>query len=182
MDKRLLVVLIFAVLGLAVLTYGYTQQGQYTKQNNTIQNSTVQNTTQNNTVQNNNRQTNLNGTAKDNDVVITQKGPTVPQKRGVNVLIHYTVANEGKNTVYNAKVGGQVFEEDKNIGTLKPGQTEKYTYVVYIPTNKDLAEWYDSNVKLTNSLMIGGIELSFTDDKGILHGVQSNSIEIKLLK
>lgn len=178
MDKRWIIVLIFVILGLTIFTYGYTQQSQYIKQNNTIANDTVQNVTPNSTVQNN--KTDVSG-ARYNGITITQKGPSAPQKRGKSVSISYTITNNGKNTIYNAKVGGQVFEEEKNIGTLKPGQTKKYTYGVYIPTNKDLAEWYDSNVKLTNSLMIGGIELSFIDDKGISHGVQSNSIEIKLL-
>ncbi len=173
MDKKLLATLIFTVIGLVVLTSGCTQQGQ-----NITQNGTVQNITQNNTVQEN---MNVNGAIKDYDAIITQKGPNAPQKRGTSVPVYYVVTNKGKKTIYNAKVGGQVFEEDKNIGTLKPGQTKRYKYMLYIPTDKDLAEWYEGgNVKLTSPLMVGGIELSFTDDKGVLHGMQSNSIEIKL--
>jgi hypothetical protein len=51
----------------------------------------------------------------------------------------------------------------------------------YIPTNKDLAEWFDSSVKLNSPLMMGGAELTFRDNKGVLHNIHSNSIEIKLL-
>ena len=179
MDKRLLVILVFVVLGLGVLMYGYTQQGQYTKQNNTIQNDTVQNTTLNNTVQKNNEQINIIDTKKDYDAIITQKGPTTPQKRGTSVPISYTVTNKGKNTIYNAEVGSQDFLQ--NIDILKPGETRKYTYMQYIPTNEDLAEWFDSSVKLNSPLVMGGAELTFIDNKGILHNIHSNSIEIKLL-
>lgn len=174
MDKKILVVFIFVILGLAVLTYGYTQQGP-----NTTQNGTIQNVTQNNTVQSSEEQTDTNGTAKDYDVIIIQKGPSNPQKRGTSVPIQYTITNEGKNTIYGVKVWSQDFGRD--IGTLKPGKTKKYTYLSYIPTSKDLTSDMGENVKLNSPLVIGGIELSFTDDNGAVHRVQSNSIEIKLL-
>lgn len=180
MDKRLLSVLIFVVLGLTIFIYGYTQQDQNTIQSNMIQDNTAQNTTQNNTVQKNNEQTNVSGTKKDYDAIITQKGPITPQKRGTSVPISYTVTNKGKNTIYNAEVGSQNFV--KNVDILKPGQTEKYTYMQYIPTDKDLAEWYDGNVKLNSPLVMGGAKLTFTDDKGVFHSIRSNTIEIKLLK
>lgn len=179
MDRKPLVVLIFAVIGLVVLASGCTQQSQNATPNNTIQNNTVQNATQNSTVQEN--KTNVNGTKKDYDAILTQKGPDTPQKRGTSVPIHYTVTNNGKKTIYDAEIGSQDF--DKYIGTLKPGQTKKYTYMQYIPTDEDLAEWYEGgNVKLTSPLYMGSIMLTFKDDKGILHGVYSNQIEIKLLK
>lgn len=177
MDRKLLVVLIFAVIGLAVIASGCTQQGQNTTQNNTVQNNTVQNAAQNNTVQEN---TNASSTTKAYDVTATLKGPSTPQKRGKSTTVYYTVTNNRKNTVYNVEAWSQDF--DKYIGTLNPGQTKKYTYMQYIPTDKELASWYDSNVKLTGPLSIGGIYVSFKDDKGISHRIQSNSIEIKLLK
>ncbi|MEL7670461.1 hypothetical protein [Methanobacterium sp.] len=173
MDRRLIVVFIFVIIGLAALTYGYTQQDQ-----NKIQSSVIQNATQNSTTQNS-EQKDVNGTLKDYDAIITQKGPSTPQKRGTSVSISYTVTNKGKNTIYNAKVGAQDFEKD--VGTLNPGQTRKYTYSVYIPTNVELASWYSSDVKLTNTLEIGSIILTFIDDKGNSQGVRSNQISIKLL-
>ena len=173
MNKRLLVVLVFVVIGLAIFISGCTQQGQ-----NTTQNNTIQNTAQNSTVQEN--KTNVNDSAKYNDISITQKGPTEPQKRGISVPIHYTVINNGKSNIYDVEVWSEDF--GKYIGNLKPGQTKKYTYMLYIPTNKDLATWYDSSVKLNSPFEIGGIYLSFKDSKGIMHRIQSNSIEINLLK
>ncbi len=161
---------IFAIIGLAVLTSGCTQQSQ-----NTTQNNTVQNITQNNTVQEN---TNVSSATKDYDATIIQKGPNAPQKRGTSVSIYYTVTNKGKNAVYNVKAWSEDFGKD--IGTLKPGQTKTYTYTLYIPTDKDLASMYDNSVKLTSPLMIGGIYLSFTDDKCNCYRIQSNSIAIKL--
>jgi len=179
MDKRLLVILVFVVIGMAVLTYGYTQQDQNTIQSSVIQNDTIQNATQNSTTQNS-EQKDVKGTLKDYDATITQKGPSTPQKRGTSVSISYTVTNKGKKTIYDAEVGAQEF--DRYIGTLKPGQTKKYTYMEYIPTDKDLTEWFEGgNVKLTGSLELGSIILTFKDDKGVLHGVRSNQISIKLL-
>lgn len=180
MDKKLLLVLVLVFFGLAIFIYGYAQQGQDTMQNNTIQNNPVQNVTQNSTTQNS-EQTNVNSTLKDYDATITQKGSNTPQKRGTSVPVHYTVTNNGKKTIYDAEVGAQEF--GKYIGTLKPGQTKKYTYMQYIPTDEDLAEWYEGgNVKLTGPLEIGSIILTFKDDKGAFHGVRSNQISIKLLK
>jgi hypothetical protein len=174
MKKRLLIVLIFVIFGLVVLASGCTQQSQNATSNNTIQNSTVQNATQNSTVQGN--KTDISG--RYNDIIITQKGPNAPQKRGTSVLISYTITNNGKNRVYNVLVWSQDF--GKNVGTLNPGQTLKYTYLEYIPTDKDLASWYDNGVKLISPFEIGGIYLSFKDDKGVPHRIQSNSISIKL--
>ena len=179
MNKKLLMVLVLAFFGLAIFIYGYTQQSQDTMQNNMIQNNTTQNATQNSTVEDNNEQTNVNNTLKDYDATITQKGPSTPQKRGTSVPVHYTVTNKGKKTIYDAEVGAQEFE--KYIGTLKPGQTKKYTYMQYIATDKDLKEWYGGNVKLNGPLEIGSIILTFKDDKGAFHGVRSNQIQIRLL-
>ncbi len=179
MDKKILIVIVAVILGMVVFTYGYTQQDQNTTQNNIIQNDTVQNAIQNSTTQNS-EQINGNGNKKDYDASITQKGPNTPHKRGTNVIIQYTVTNNGKKTIYDAEVGAQEFE--KYIGTLEPGKTEKYTYVQYIPTDKDLKEFYEgSNVKLGDTLEIGSIILTFKDDKGVIHGVRSNQISIKLL-
>lgn len=174
MKKRLLIVLLFVILGLVVLASGCTQQNQNATPNNTFQNSTVQNATHNNTVQEN--KVDISG-ARYNDIVITQKGPSTPQKRGTSVPISYTITNNGKNRVYNVLVWSQDF--GKNVGTLNPGQTKKYTYLEYIPTDNDLASWHDSSVKLTSPLEIGSIYLSFKDDKGVSHRIQSNSIAIK---
>ena len=112
MNEKLMVVLVFVILGMVVLTYGYTQQGQYTKQNNTVQNATTNGTVQDN-------KTNVDG-ARYNDVMITQKGPRTPQKRGTSVPIYYTITNNGKNKVYGVEVWSQDFGKD--IGTLDPGQ------------------------------------------------------------
>ncbi len=179
MYKKLLLVLVIVSLGLALFIYGYTQQGRDTVQNSTIQNNPVQNTTLNNTVPENNESTNVSNAKKEYDAVIIQKGPINPQKRGTSVPISYIITNKGKNTIYNAEVGAQDFLQ--NIDILKPGETRKYTYMQYIPTNKDLAEWFDSNVKLNSPLVMGGAELTFVDNKGVLHNIHSNSIEIKLL-
>ncbi|OEC86274.1 MULTISPECIES: hypothetical protein [Methanobacterium] len=171
MNEKLMAVLVFVILGMVVLTYGYTQQGNYTKQNNTVQNATPNGTVQDN-------ETNVDG-ARYNDVTITQKGLRTPQKRGTSVPIYYTVTNNGKNKVYGVEVWSQDFGKD--IGTLDPGQTKKYTYMEYVPTDNDLASWYDSGVKLNSQYTIGGIYLSFKDSKGVIRRVQSNSIEIRLL-
>ena len=163
----------FVILSLTILTSGCTQQGMNTTQNDTVQNDTTQNTTQNSTVQNN---TNVNGTIKDYNAIITQSGPSTTQKRGTSVPISYTVTNNGKNTIYNAKVGAQDFAKD--IGTLNPGQTKKYTYMQYIPTAEDLTSM-GIHAKLTSPLEIGSIILTYTDNKGNYHSARSNQIAIK---
>ena len=179
MHKKLLLVLVLVFFGLAIFIYGYTQQDQNTTQSDMIQNNTAQNAAQNSTVSENNKQTNINRNLKDYDAVIIQKGPNTPQKRGTSVPISYTVTNKGKKTIYNAEIGSQNFLQ--NIDVLKPGETRKYTYLQYIPTNEDLAEWFDSSVKLNSPLEMGGAKLTFTDDKNVFHSIRSNPIEIKLV-
>lgn len=179
MHKKLLLVLVLVFFGLAIFIYGYTQQNQNTTQSDMIQNNTAQNATQNSTAPENNKQTSVNRNLKDYDAVIIQKGPNAPQKRGTSVPIFYTVTNKGKKTIYNAEIGSQNFLQ--NIDVLKPGETRKYTYMQYIPTNEDLAEWFDSSVKLNSPLEMGGAKLTFKDNNGIFHSIRSNPIEIKLV-
>jgi hypothetical protein len=158
----------FVILSLAIFTSGCTQQGR-----NTTQNDMTQNTTQNSTVQNN---TNVSCAIKDYNAIITQSGPSTTQKRGTSVVISYMVTNSGKNTIYNAKIGAQDFAKD--IGTLNPGQTKKYTYMQYIPTTEDLTSM-GIHAKLTSPLEIGSIILTYTDNKGNYHSIRSNQIAIK---
>ena len=89
------------------------------------------------------------------------------------------MTNNGKNAVYNVEAWSHDFS--RYIGTLKPGQTRKYTYMQYIPTDEDLAEWFGgSNVKLTGSLDVESIILTFKDDNGVIRAC-FNHISIKLL-
>ncbi len=128
----------------------------------------------NSTVQEN--KTGIGGGNKDYAVVATINGPNTLQKIGTSATIYYTVTNNGKNAVYNVEAWSQDFS--RYIGTLGPGQTRKYTYKFYIPTDKDLA-YMGGKVKSTSPMVIWGIYVSFKDDRGVSHRIQSNSIAIK---
>jgi hypothetical protein len=80
--------------------------------------------------------------------------------------------------VFSVKTHDQNF--DNTIGTLKPGETKNYSYVLHIPTDEEVQEDFDSNATVTNPFFIGGFGVSFTDVNGSTHTINSNSLEIKL--
>ena len=152
-------VLIVAVLALVVFASGCTQQNQTAPQNNT----TVQ---QQNTTQ-----------AKAIDVLAVQKGPETA-KKGMNVTIQYEVTNNGTQTVYNATINSQGYSQA--VGTLKPGETKKYSSGLYIPTDAEVQRDFDSNATVSNPFVIGGFSVTFNDGQGGKYSVLSNSIQIQL--
>ena len=75
------------------------------------------------------------------------------------------------------KIGGQDFT--KNFGVLKPGETKKFTYMEYIPTDSDIEEDMPGAGPLPNPYYIGSPMIDFRDSNGVVHKVQSNYIKIK---
>ncbi len=148
-----------AILAVVVFASGCIDDGNQTAQQN---NTTVQ---QNTTP------------AKAINVVATQKGPETA-KKGMNVTIQYEVMNNGTETVYNVQVDSQDFEQA--VGTLKPGETKKYTASIYIPTDAEVQQDFGANATVSNPFLIGGFSVTFNDAKGAKHSTLANSIEIKL--
>ncbi len=110
-------------------------------------------------------------------LVASQSGPASAMK-GDNVTIKYNVSNTGGQIVYNVKATSQDF--DTIIGTLKPGETKSYQYILHIPTDKEVQEDFGSNATVSNPFFIGGFGVSYTDSSGSTHTINANSIEIKL--
>ncbi|MEN4028433.1 MAG: hypothetical protein PQ975_10870 [Methanobacterium sp.] len=152
--------IIFAIIGMVVFVSGCTSQDNTTIQNNT--------TTQ--------PQNNTNVT-RAIDVVAVQKGPETA-KKGMNITIQYEVTNNGTETVYNVLLDSQDFEQV--VGTLKPGETKKYTSTTYIPTDAEVQEDFGPDATVSNPYFIGGFSVKFNDPNGSKHSAISNSIEIKL--
>lgn len=115
--------------------------------------------------------------AKAIDIVATQSGPA-EAKKGENVTIAYEVSNNGYESVFNVQIVSQDFEQ--NVGTLKPGETRKYTSQLYIPTDADVQGDFGSNATVSDPLFIGGFGVLFNDAEGSKHSINANSIEIKL--
>ena len=116
-------------------------------------------------------------TTKGIDIVANQTGPA-KAKKGDNVTINYTISNNGEQVVFNVKTNDQNFEN--TIGTLNPGETKNYSYVLHIPTDEEVQADFDSNATVSNPFFIGGFGVSFTDVNGSTHTINSNSLEIKL--
>ncbi|MGB9936687.1 MAG: hypothetical protein ACPK7O_03120 [Methanobacterium sp.] len=154
------VILIIAVLAAVVFASGCTQQND----NATVQNNTT-NQSQNST------------TTKAIDVVAVQKGPETA-KKGMNVTIQCDVTNKGTDTVYNVEIDSQDFGQ--NLGTLKPGETKKYTASIYIPTDAEVQQDFGPNATVSNPFFIGGFSVKFNGPNGTKHSTLSNPIEIKL--
>ncbi len=172
MDKRIIVILIILGFILTVFMYSYAEQ----EKKPPIQNNTIQNTPQNNAIQEDKGQKH---TAKENDVTVIQKGPTTPQKRGTEVPIYCTITNKGKNTIYETEIIANNGDDTKYLGTIKPGETRKYTYMLYIPTDEDFISWMGNSYELENPWDVGVYHIVFKDKKGVLHKKNSNSILIK---
>lgn len=134
----------------------------------------------NNTTEQNNttvQQNETNTSAKAVDIVATQSGPATA-KKGENVTITYEVSNKGTETVYNMQIVSQDF--DQNVGTLKPGETRKYTVQIYIPTDAEVQKDFGANATVSNPFFIGGFGVLFNDANGSKHSINANSIEISL--
>ena len=168
MNKTILIVLCCVFICLTGVTYAHTTHN--TKTNNcTI--TSLKTSVQNHTPEN--KKTNIIKTNKNVNVVVTLKSPDKPQKRGKVVCIPYSVTNNMKDKVYNVYVGNVDF--NRYIGVLKPGQTKRGVYKLYIPTDED--EFGEVNPD--NPWDVGGIHVTFNDKRGIAHKVTSNPIKIK---
>lgn len=111
-------------------------------------------------------------------VVATQTGPSTARK-GENVTIKYNVTNKGGASAYNVKAQSQNF--DKNLGTLKAGETRNFQYTMHIPTDQEVQEDFGANSTVSNPFFIGGFSVSYTDSAGSSYSLSSNDLEIKLV-
>lgn len=164
MNKKIVLILVIIVFALVIGVLGLTQQNnQALPVNNTVNNTTVQ---QNSTP------------AKAIDIIAVQKGPTTA-KKGQNVTMQYEVSNNGYETVYNVTISSQQFGQ--KVGTLKSGETKRYTQSLYIPTDAEVQQDFGATAKTSNPFYIGGFAVLFIDAKGSNHTVHSNNITIKLV-
>lgn len=169
LDKKLVIVIVIAILIIVIVPLGLLGFTQIQNSNSTLQNNT---TVQNDTIQKDTPSTNAIG------IVATVNGPKTA-KKGQNVTIEYTVSNKGAEIVYNMRVEGQSIDP-RNIGTLKAGETRKFTEVEYIPTDAEVASDYGPGTTYMNPFPVGGDAVCFKDAKGVEHVINFDSIEIKL--
>jgi hypothetical protein len=160
MNKKMGSVFIILILASLIFISGCTQS----QNNQSVQNNT--------TVQQNSTP------AKAIDIVAVQKGPDTA-KKGQNVTIQYEVSNNGYETVYNVTISSQQYGQ--NVGTLKSGETKKYTSALYIPTDAENKADFGPSATISNPFYIGGFAVLFIDAKGSNHTVRSNNITIKLV-
>jgi hypothetical protein len=176
MNKKIVIISICVIICLAGLIYAYTIVKENKTANNEIlksEHATYEN------IQENKEQTQPINSDKENDVIATQKGPDKPQKIGTYIPIYCSINNRGSNTIYDVNAGSQAFKNmNKNFGTLKPGETKKFTYMLYLPKTSDHIDILD-NKPLPNPFYIGGFLIDFKDGKGVVHVTTSNSIKIK---
>lgn len=164
MNKKIVLILVIIVFALVIGVLGLIQQNNQASQvNNTVNNTTVQ---QNSTP------------AKAIDIIAVQKGPATA-KKGQNVTMQYEVSNNGYETVYNVTISSQQFGQ--KVGTLKSGETKRYTHSLYIPTDAENKADFGPGATISNPFYIGGFAVLFIDAKGSNHTVHSNNITIKLV-
>lgn len=111
------------------------------------------------------------------DVKATQTGPSTA-KKGTSITINGSVTNHGSSAVADVKASGQDFI--RNLGTLNPGQTQTFTYQVYIPTDKEVQADFGDNATVSNPLYIGGFAVTCTDSNGSIRTLNSNHLNINL--
>jgi len=170
LDKKLVIVILIAILVIVIVPLGWTLQNANSNPQN---NTTVQNDTfQNDIALNDTPSTEAMG------IIATVKGPRTA-KKGQNITIEYIVSNKGAKTAYNLRIEGESIDT-KNLGTLKAGETRKFTEVEYMPTNTEVASDYGPGTTYMNPFPVGGDALYFKDAKGIEHVINFSRIEIKL--
>jgi len=111
------------------------------------------------------------------DVIATQKGPSQASK-GENITIEYLITNNGNQAIYQVSVSDQNFY--RFLGTIKPGETKKFTEKVYIPTDKEVQEDFGPDATVPNPFFIGGVGVSYQDASGNQYTINSNSLDIPL--
>jgi len=111
------------------------------------------------------------------DVIATQKGPSQASK-GENITIEYLITNNGNQAIYQVSVSDQNFY--RFLGTIKPGETKKFTEKVYIPTDKEVQEDFGPDATVPNPFFIGGVGVSYKDVSGKQYTINSNSLDIPL--
>lgn len=163
MGKKLGIIILLAILTIMILASGCIQQDQ--KKSN--KSSSSQNEVQK-----------VSNKAAAIDIIATQNGPVIAHK-GQNVIINYTVSNNGTQSVYNVKVHDQNF--DKTLGTIKPGEDKKFQHPMYIPTDEQVKEDFGPDATVSNPFFVGGFIVSFQDANGSKHSLTANSINIKLV-
>ena len=172
MNKKVLIISVCVIICLAGFIYAYTtpKDTKPTKVNISKPDDIIQE---------NKESINKTNSDKDNDVIATQKGPNKVQ-RGAHVPIYCSITNRGGNTIYEVKAGSQSFKNcNKNFGTLKPGESKKFIYIEYIPTDSEMEEDMPGSGPLPNPYFIGGFLINFKDVKGVVHTTTSNPIEVK---
>jgi len=175
MNKKILIISVCVIICLVSFNQAYTTTNGTITANTNI--STPINHTNENIGIYKQQTQNMNSNKK-NYVIATHKGPN-KSKTGNYVPIYCSITNKGVNTIYNVKAWSQVFMNyNKIFGTLKPGETKKFTYMLYIPKNSDPTDIPDSR-PLPNPYYIGGFHVTFKDAKGVVHTTTSNSIKIK---
>ena len=113
-------------------------------------------------------------------MILTLGWEDIPYKAGTLVPIQYTVTNNGKNIVYDVVLDHPILKGCyKDFGALKPGESKKFTYMLYIPTDSDMEEDMPGSGGLPNPWNIGDFDVNFKDANGVVHTMTSNSIEVK---
>jgi hypothetical protein len=161
----LILIMIILVIG-GVFVYSIMTTPMKTNNNTTINNN------------NNNLTANTSNKTTDIKIIANQTGPATAVQ-GNNVTINYNISNIGGQTVYNVKAQDQNF--DTTIGTLKPGETKNFQYMLHITTDKEVQEDFGLNATVSNPFFIGGFGVSYTDSSGSKRTLNANSLSIKLV-
>jgi len=119
------------------------------------------------------------GAAFSQQIVATQKGP-IKAHKGEYITIQYTIINNGAETVYDASINSQNLDE--YLGTLNPGDRRTFKSRFYIPTDEEVKQDFGPDATVSNPFFIGGFAVIYKDANGEEHTVNSNSLEIPLVR
>jgi hypothetical protein len=152
----LIVIVIVAILGLSAFLL--TQDPKTTAKlstNNTTNNST---------------------TSQNNSILVTLEGPK-SAKEGDNIQIVWKITNNLNVPITN--VQGIDQNEFYNFGQINPGETKTYSFLIYIPSLKDIEMDFGPSASVSDPFYIGGFNVKYFVN-GVEYSTNSNSIEIKL--
>jgi len=129
-------------------------------------------------VNKNNNNTTINSTTSQNkSVVAVLEGPKSAEE-GDNIQIVWKITNNLNVPITN--VQGIDQNEDHNFGQINPGETKTYSFLLYIPSLKDITDDFGLDATLSNPFYIGGFNVKYFVN-GVEHNINSNSLEIVLV-
>lgn len=168
--KYLILIVVLVIIFVSLFAYGFYS---YINLNNDNENNITNTTKLNNTTKGN---VIIKDKKGGDEISVIQSGPS-SASYGSDVMLTWTVKNEGSKTIKNVKGESQMF--NYSFGTLKLGESKSIEFFAHIPSSDLLKKDFGNDTVISSSFFIGGFQLYYDVD-GTSKNKCSNDISILL--